>query len=103
MARACVFVYATVQDKAGRPLPKFGEWDMKNPATSEGFTVIFQKARDGKKTTGPGHAQSGIPPAFRDHHGSAGGDAGYRSSDSHQYDTPPKHAKVWISLASWPP
>ncbi|KAF8651213.1 hypothetical protein HU200_063457 [Digitaria exilis] len=93
MARACVFVYATVQDKAGRPLPKFGEWDVKNPATSEGFTVIFQKARDGKKTTGPGHAQSGIPPAFRDHHGSAGGDAGYRSSDSHQYDTPPKHAK----------
>ncbi|XWS51351.1 hypothetical protein CRYUN_Cryun12cG0169700 [Craigia yunnanensis] len=34
----------------GRPLPKFGEWDVNNPATSEGFTVIFNKARDEKKT-----------------------------------------------------
>ncbi|OEL34905.1 hypothetical protein BAE44_0004077 [Dichanthelium oligosanthes] len=80
-----------LQDKAGRPLPKFGEWDVKNPATAEGFTVIFQKARDDKKTTGPGHAQAGIPPAFRDH-GSAG-DGGYSSSGSHQYDTPPKRVK----------
>ncbi|XVF54613.1 hypothetical protein PTKIN_Ptkin05aG0195900 [Pterospermum kingtungense] len=34
----------------GRPLPKFGEWDVNNPATAEGFTVIFNKARDEKKT-----------------------------------------------------
>lgn len=44
------------QDK-GRPLPKFGEWDVNNPASAEGFTVIFQKARDEKKpatnTVGP--------------------------------------------------
>ncbi|KAL1333674.1 RPM1-interacting protein 4-like [Arachis ipaensis] len=33
----------------GRPLPKFGEWDVNNPATAEGFTVIFNKARDEKK------------------------------------------------------
>ncbi|KAG6573102.1 RPM1-interacting protein 4 [Cucurbita argyrosperma subsp. argyrosperma] len=39
------------QDK-GRPLPKFGEWDVNNPASAEGFTVIFNKARDEKKTTG---------------------------------------------------
>ncbi|OIW18299.1 hypothetical protein TanjilG_31439 [Lupinus angustifolius] len=38
------------QDK-GRPLPKFGEWDVNNPASAEGFTVIFNKARDEKKTT----------------------------------------------------
>lgn len=38
-----------LQDK-GRPLPKFGEWDVNNPATAEGFTVIFNKARDDKKT-----------------------------------------------------
>lgn len=37
------------QDK-GRPLPKFGEWDVNNPASAEGFTVIFNKARDEKKT-----------------------------------------------------
>lgn len=41
--------YFLGQDK-GRPLPKFGEWDVNNPATSEGFTVIFNKARDEKKT-----------------------------------------------------
>uniref|UniRef100_A0A7N2KZW4 RIN4 pathogenic type III effector avirulence factor Avr cleavage site domain-containing protein n=1 Tax=Quercus lobata TaxID=97700 RepID=A0A7N2KZW4_QUELO len=41
----------------GRPLPKFGEWDVNNPASAEGFTVIFSKARDAKKSngaTGPG-------------------------------------------------
>ncbi|KAK1290749.1 RPM1-interacting protein 4 [Acorus calamus] len=38
------------QDK-GRPLPKFGEWDVNNPASAEGFTVIFNKARDEKKTS----------------------------------------------------
>ncbi|XP_031405031.1 protein NOI4 isoform X2 [Punica granatum] len=35
----------------GRPLPKFGEWDVNNPASAEGFTVIFNKARDEKKTS----------------------------------------------------
>lgn len=39
------------QDK-GRPLPKFGEWDVNNPASAEGYTVIFKKARDEKKTNG---------------------------------------------------
>ncbi|KAL4193464.1 hypothetical protein AMTRI_Chr06g177030 [Amborella trichopoda] len=39
------------QDK-GVPLPKFGEWDVNNPASAEGFTVIFNKARDEKKTGG---------------------------------------------------
>ncbi|KAL6973105.1 hypothetical protein U1Q18_027279 [Sarracenia purpurea var. burkii] len=36
----------------GRPLPKFGEWDVNNPASAEGFTVIFSKARDEKRTSG---------------------------------------------------
>ncbi|KAI3748116.1 hypothetical protein L6452_10997 [Arctium lappa] len=31
-------------------LPKFGEWDVKNPSSADGFTVIFAKARDEKKT-----------------------------------------------------
>ncbi|XP_074585021.1 protein NOI4-like [Curcuma longa] len=34
----------------GQPLPKFGEWDVNNPASAESFTVIFNKARDEKKT-----------------------------------------------------
>lgn len=37
------------EDNKGRPLPKFGEWDVNNPATAEGYTVIFNKARDEKK------------------------------------------------------
>lgn len=38
------------QQEKGRALPKFGEWDVNNPASAEGFTVIFNKARDDKKT-----------------------------------------------------
>lgn len=33
-------------------MPKFGEWDEKNPAAAEGFTVIFDRARDNKKNGG---------------------------------------------------
>ena len=55
-----------MQDK-GRPLPKFGEWDVNDPASAEGFTVIFNKARDEKKTGGkpesPGKADSNSKPA----------------------------------------
>ncbi|VVB16153.1 unnamed protein product [Arabis nemorensis] len=47
----------------GRPLPKFGEWDVNDPASAEGFTVIFNKARDEKKTGGkpgsPGKSTEG--------------------------------------------
>lgn len=42
-----------MQHDTGRPLPKFGEWDVNNPASAEGFTVIFSKARDQKMTNGP--------------------------------------------------
>lgn len=41
-----------VQQDIGRPLPKFGEWDVNNPASAEGFTVIFTKARDQKMSNG---------------------------------------------------
>ncbi|KAI8533521.1 hypothetical protein RHMOL_Rhmol10G0017500 [Rhododendron molle] len=51
--------HPTQQDK-GRPLPKFGEWDVNNPASADGFTVIFAKARDDKKTTGT--ATNAPPP-----------------------------------------
>ncbi|CAN1184766.1 Protein NOI4 [Linum perenne] len=36
-------------EEKGRALPKFGEWDVNDPTTAEGFTVIFTKARDEKK------------------------------------------------------
>ncbi|KAH6796055.1 hypothetical protein C2S51_037041, partial [Perilla frutescens var. frutescens] len=40
------------------PLPKFGEWDVNDPASAEGFTVIFNKARNEKRTGG----KSDSPP-----------------------------------------
>ncbi|CAA2956088.1 Hypothetical predicted protein [Olea europaea subsp. europaea] len=46
-----------MEDK-GRPLPKFGEWDVNDPASAEGFTVIFNKARNEKRTGG----KSDSPP-----------------------------------------
>ncbi|KAI4368460.1 hypothetical protein MLD38_017016 [Melastoma candidum] len=36
-----------------RPLPKFGEWDVNDPASAEGFTVIFSKAREEKVAKAP--------------------------------------------------
>ncbi|KAG2312990.1 hypothetical protein Bca52824_024547 [Brassica carinata] len=44
----------------GRPLPKLGECDVNDPASAEGFTVIFNKARDEKKTGG----KPGSPTIF---------------------------------------
>lgn len=41
-----------IPQENGRPLPKFGEWDVNDPASAEGYTVIFNKARDEKKTGG---------------------------------------------------
>lgn len=59
------FPFFPLQEK-GRPLPKFGEWDVNDPASAEGFTVIFNKARDEKKTGGkpesPAKADSVIKP-----------------------------------------
>ncbi|KAK1568618.1 hypothetical protein Q3G72_026799 [Acer saccharum] len=40
-----------VLDK-GRPLPKFCEWDVNDTSSAEGFTVIFNKVRNEKKTGG---------------------------------------------------
>lgn len=52
-----------IQDK---PLPKFGEWDVNDPSSAEGFTVIFNKARNEKKGGGqsdsPGKDEQ--PPGF---------------------------------------
>ncbi|KAI3466412.1 hypothetical protein Pfo_023075 [Paulownia fortunei] len=45
-------IFSGELSEKGRPLPKFGEWDVNDPASAEGFTVIFNKARDEKKTGG---------------------------------------------------
>ncbi|KAL9230918.1 hypothetical protein vseg_006209 [Gypsophila vaccaria] len=77
----------------GRQLPKFGEWDVNNPASSEGFTVIFNKARNQKKTSGT--AVGGIHASQRldqnidhNHH--------HRDQNSNYVDHPPKTTKRWL-------
>ena len=44
-----------------RPLPKFGEWDVNNPAAASEFTVIFDKVRDERKTGGTSSSVSPNP------------------------------------------
>lgn len=58
-----MWICGVVQQDKGRPLPKFGEWDVNNPASAEGFTVIFSKARDEKKGGGAGGAGGGNGPS----------------------------------------
>ncbi|WOL13632.1 RPM1-interacting protein 4-like [Canna indica] len=41
-----------MSEERGWPLPKFGDWDVNDPASAEGFTVIFNKARDERKIGG---------------------------------------------------
>ncbi|XP_042496976.1 protein NOI4-like isoform X2 [Macadamia integrifolia] len=61
----------------GRPLPKFGEWDVNNPASAEGFTVIFNKARDEKKTSGNNVAEASPRRS----------DDAYKQEENYQYPT----------------
>jgi len=57
----------------GSAVPKFGEWDEKDPSTGEGFTDIFNKVREEK--------QSGDAPVITN-------DAGYnRSNQGHKYES----------------
>ncbi|KVH91631.1 hypothetical protein Ccrd_006343 [Cynara cardunculus var. scolymus] len=55
-------------EEMGRPLPKFGVWDPDHPASAEGFTVIFnkaraeKKARDEKKTRGESESSTNADP-----------------------------------------
>ncbi|KAL7218414.1 hypothetical protein ACSBR2_011643 [Camellia fascicularis] len=49
----------------GRPLPKFGEWDVNDPASAEGFTVIFNKARNEKKAGGKPDSPTKEESAFK--------------------------------------
>ncbi|XP_059290575.1 protein NOI4-like [Lycium ferocissimum] len=49
----------------GRPLPKFGEWDVNDPASAEGFTVIFNKARNEKRSGGNANSPPKGDPAYK--------------------------------------
>lgn len=47
------------EDHNSRPLQKLGEWDVNDPASAEGFTVIFSKAWD-EKVANIGAAGNGV-------------------------------------------
>ncbi|CAN7100586.1 unnamed protein product, partial [Brassica rapa subsp. narinosa] len=48
--KSSVLIPTMATGNKGRQLPKFGEWDATNPGAAQGFTVIFNNARDDKKT-----------------------------------------------------
>ncbi|GFP84975.1 rpm1-interacting protein 4 [Phtheirospermum japonicum] len=56
-----LIIYGFGEHEKGRPLPKFGEWDVNNPASADGFTVIFAKARDEKKAKGTAATSAPTP------------------------------------------
>ncbi|PSR95525.1 RPM1-interacting protein, partial [Actinidia chinensis var. chinensis] len=53
------------EQEKGQPLPKFGEWDVNDPASAEGFTMIFNKARDEKKTGGKPESPANADPHIK--------------------------------------
>ncbi|KAF7113194.1 hypothetical protein RHSIM_RhsimUnG0150800 [Rhododendron simsii] len=65
------------EQEKSRPLPKFGEWDVNYPASADGFTVIFAKARDDKKSNGTAATMAAPPPQRNDHP--------QRQEQKHQY------------------
>ncbi|RXH85149.1 hypothetical protein DVH24_041917, partial [Malus domestica] len=69
----------------GRPLSKFGEWDVNDPASAEGFTVIFNKARDEKKTGGKPESPGKVDPNIR--HGGVDTGTGTGRPSSHSSTT----------------
>lgn len=69
--------FVILQQEKSRPLPKFGEWDVNYPASADGFTVIFAKARDDKKSNGTAATMAAPPPQRNDHP--------QRQEQKHQY------------------
>ncbi|KAK3006965.1 hypothetical protein RJ639_016005 [Escallonia herrerae] len=79
--------YCCSQLQQGRPLPKFGEWDASNPASADGFTVIFAKARDEKKTNGTAAARGAPAPQTT-------ATSSKQPPETHQY--PPPQQRKWF-------
>ncbi|KAJ0715705.1 putative RPM1-interacting protein 4/NOI4 [Helianthus annuus] len=52
-------------------MPMFGDWDVNDPASAEGFTVIFNKARNEKKTGGTSDSPPKNDPTYNNHPGTA--------------------------------
>lgn len=50
--------YQNNQRNEGRSLPRFGDWDVNDPTSGDGFTVIFNKARDERASKKHGSSQN---------------------------------------------
>ncbi|KAK7387557.1 hypothetical protein VNO78_28444 [Psophocarpus tetragonolobus] len=77
---------ASYDEQQGKPLPKFGEWDVNDPASAEGFTVIFNKARDEKKVA----SASGRFPSQRRH------DSRKRNKDQQKCKSASSSKRKWF-------
>ena len=57
-----------MQPETGSAVPKFGDWDEKDPSTGEGFTDIFEKVRE-EKQSGTDNVSSSRAYTDRDNRG----------------------------------
>lgn len=71
-------------------LPKFGEWDLKNPGQAE-FSVIFEKARNAKKE-GNRHKFNPDSPVFKKEP-----ETNPFSNQNHNQRHTPKPRSSWFS------
>ena len=62
-------VFLHVQPETGSAVPKFGDWDEKDPSTGEGFTDIFEKVREEKQS---GADNVGTSHAYTDRYNRGG-------------------------------
>ncbi|KAK4492908.1 hypothetical protein RD792_000235 [Penstemon davidsonii] len=59
------FTVTGISQERGPPLPKFGEWNVNDPASAEGYTVIFNKARNEKRTGGKSESPPKVDSAYK--------------------------------------
>ena len=58
-------IWQVSEKENGTPLPKFGDWDVNDPTSGDDFTVIFDKARDEKKTGGKPYSPTNADLGFK--------------------------------------
>ncbi|EFJ15079.1 hypothetical protein SELMODRAFT_119367, partial [Selaginella moellendorffii] len=79
-------------------LPKFGDWDPKDPSSGEGFTTIFNNARNERQ---PGRIQQDSAPDHQQQgYGRGGGHPGRKQQVSPRDSIGKKRNSLTVSILS---
>lgn len=54
--------YINKQHHRAASIPKFGSWDVNDPKSGEGFTVIFDRIKEEKQNNGAIEVPTMLPP-----------------------------------------